>query len=141
MSSESKKERELQLQHEARIIDTLRTLVDTLTYAGRIEVMSTSEVDSLKQIIEEGAILPQLKNNLMTLKRDLEEGVSQEVNITDNKIKRINEDIHALEDEKSSLILEKGNLQGSISQIKEEKIPEQISLSNKYIEEIKNEFG
>lgn len=140
MSSESKKERELQLQHEARIIDTLRTLVDTLTYAGRIEVMSTSEVDSLKQIIEEGAILPQLKNNLMTLKRDLEEGVSQEVNITDNKIKRINEDIHALEDEKSSLILEKGNLQGSISQIKEEKIPEQISLSNKYIEEIKNEF-
>ena len=71
MSSESKKERELQLQHEARIIDTLRTLVDTLTYAGRIEVMSTSEVDSLKQIIEEGAILPQLKNNLMTLKRFL----------------------------------------------------------------------
>lgn len=39
-------------------------MVDTLSFATRLEVMSTSEVDNCKSIIEEGATLSLLRSNL-----------------------------------------------------------------------------
>lgn len=140
VSQENKKERELILQEESKIIDTLRVLVDTLSYTNRLEVMSSSEVESCSQVLEEASTLSFLKNNLSRYKSDLDESSSQEISLTDSKIERINEDIKDLEEEKSNLILEKGALQNSITQIKEDKIPEQVSSSGKLLEDIKNEF-
>ena len=137
VSEESKKEREAILVEEAKIIEELRLLVDTLSFANRLEVMSSSEVESCSQILEEGSTLSFLKNNLARYKQDLDESSSQEVSLTDSKIEHINEDIRSLEEERNALILEKGALQNSINQIKEEKIPEQVSSSGKLLEEIK----
>lgn len=141
VSEESKKERESILLEEAQIIDELRLLVDTLALANRLEVMSTSEVESCSQILEEGATLSYLKNNLARYKQDLDESSSQEISLTDSKIDHINEDIRSLEEERNQLILEKGALQNSINQIKEEKIPEQVSTSGRLLDEIKEVYS
>lgn len=140
VSEESKKERETMLIDESKIIDELRILVDTLAYANRLEVMSTSEVENCSQILEEGATLSILKSNLNRYKQDLDDSSSQEISLTDSKIDRINDDIHSLEDERNELILEKGALQNSITQIKEDKIPEQVSTSGKLLDEIKETY-
>ena len=140
VSESSKKERTAELEKETRFIDVLRVMVDTLSFASRLEVMSSSEASSCLEIFEEGETLPSLKETLNRYRKELDEGTSQEMSITDSKIEKINSDIRALEEDKNNLILEKGALQNSSIQIREEKIPQQVSASGAIIEEIKNAF-
>ena len=140
VSDTAKKDIESQLQRDAKLIDLLRNMVDTLTYANRLEVMSTKEIENSKEIIDEGATLSYLKANLERYKQELEEGVSQDVNLTDSKIEKLNQDINDLQQEKNELIMEKGGLQNSINTLKEEKIPEYVEKSGQLLEEIKSEF-
>lgn len=141
VSDSSKRDIEAQLQKCIVITDTLRNLVDTLSYANRLEVMSTSEIDNYKEILDEGATLPLLRQNLEKYRLELEEGTSQEVFLTDSKIEKLNEDINDLQQEKNDLIMEKGALQNAINSVKEEKIPSHVATSGQLLEEIKQEFA
>ena len=140
VSDASKRDLESKLQYEAKLIDTLRTMVDTLSFATRLEVMSTSEVDNCKSIIEEGATLSLLRSNLEQYKQELEDSTSQDVYLTDSKIEKLNQDINDLQNDKNELIMEKGALQNAINSIKEEKIPSHVETSGKLLEEIKSLF-
>ena len=139
-SEATKKERAKNLEKDAKLIDELRILVDSLAFTNRLDVMSSNEVSSCLDIFDQAETLPTLKANLETYKRELEASSSQEVNITDNKINRINEDIKDLEEQKSALILEKGSLISSTKSIQEEKIPYQVKESSSYLEDINSNF-
>ena len=139
-SNLNKQEITNELNNESKFIDVMRSFVETLDFANRLEVMSKAEISSCLEIIEEGEMLPQLRQNLSIYKRDLEEGSSQDLKIIDSKIDRINDDIRELENDRNNLILEKGSLQNSISQLQDEKIPQQVKESGELLKEIQDEF-
>lgn len=140
VSQESKKEKLKELELEAKFIDELRLLVDTLGYTSRLEVMSTNEINSCLTIFEEGELLPNLKNNLEEYRKELEDGISPEINVLEAKIERVNDDIKSLQEEKESLMLEKGGLQNSTRLIREEKIPQHVKESNVLMTDIEKTF-
>ena len=140
VSEENLQKRKMEVGVLADFIEQFRSLVDALNQTSRLDVMSTNEIDSSLEVLDLGEMLPTMKRNLETYRKEIEEGASQEVNIADSKIQKINDDIHALEEEKQELTLEKGSLQASSNLIKDEKIPAQLRESSRLQNEIDNEF-
>ena len=140
VTEESKKAKLKDLESSGKYIEILRSLTDALTFSSRLDVMSNNEISSCLEIFERGELLPSLKDNLNKYRRELDEGISQELNITDAKIERINADIKSLEDEREGLIMEKGALKNSSDSISNEKIPYQVKQSGLLMDEIKDAF-
>jgi len=140
VTDEKKKIKQQELEQEAKYIEKLRALVDALGFTSRLDVMSSNEISTCLDIFERGETLSSLRENLKKYQEELDDSASQEINITDAKIERINADIKSLEEERDSLILEKGGLRNSSSQITNEKIPQQVKESSQLMEEIKNAY-
>lgn len=140
ISNETKAKRKEEIEIEMRGIEALRSLVDQLAYASRLDVMSNNEQEICLKQLDEGQLLPSLKANLDKYYKELEDGSSFDIQNTDNKINKINDDIEDLNNQKSTLLQEQGRLSSAIDTINQERIPAEIEASNKLMEEIKANF-
>ena len=140
VSREVRDQRMKELDLEAKSIGALKELVDTLSEAKELDIMSQSEQMICLNQLDSSDLLASLKNNLKQYEEELKAGTSQDLQTTDTKIKRIDTDIEQLNNQKNELILEKGALQNNIKVTKEEKIPQEVKKSSAYMEEIENSF-
>lgn len=129
-----------EFQNEEKEIIILKTFIDCLSFASKLETLNTNEVDSALVVLEDASNLSGLKSTLSEYQNELDNAGSYEITNIDNKIKRIEQDIIKLQDDKQSLILEKGTISQAIKIIQEEKIPYQIENSNKILKEINETF-
>lgn len=129
-----------EFQREEAEIEILRSFVDSLSFASKLEVLNKNEVDSALVILDEAENLGGLKHNLEGYENELANTGSYEITNIDNKIRHIEQDIAKLQDDKQSLIMEKGTISQAIKDITEEKIPYQIENSNKILNEINETF-
>ncbi len=129
-----------EFQREEHEIEILKSFVDSLSFASKLEVLNKNEVDSALAVLDEAENLPGLKKNLEGYQTELDNTGSYEIKNIDNKIHHIEQDISKLQDDKQSLILEKGTISQAIKDITEEKIPYQIENSNKILNEINESF-
>lgn len=140
ISQETLKVRSNEINAEQKVIDVLKSIVDTLGYATKLEAMNTNEVNAALLDLDEASNLPSFKEKLNQYKNELANAGSYELSSLDGKIAKLDEKIKALGEDKQALIQEKGEVIASNRQIEEEKIPAQIELSNQAREEIDKNF-
>lgn len=140
VSSEVMRVKEEEVKQNESLIQVLRTLNDSLAEVNKLDALNNYEVENAKEILDEAGALPGLKENLKRYSEELENTGSLEVSQIETKIRRIDEDIKALQDDKEQLISERGTLNQTIKVINEEKIPQQIEKSNIILNEIKENF-
>ncbi len=129
-----------EFQEEEEEIAILRSFVDTLSFASKLEAVNTNEADSAGLILDEAENLPGLKQHLEDYRKELDNTGSYEITNIDNKIRRIEAQIGKLQEDKQALILEKGTHTQEIKDIEQSKIPYQIENSNKVLNEINHSF-
>lgn len=140
ISQELISQRNEEVNREEGEITILKTLVDCLSFASKLEVLNTNEVDSALQVLDDASSLSGLRKLQSDYQSELDNSGSYEITNIDNKIKRTEQDINKLQDDKQSLILEKGTISQAIKDITEEKIPTQIENSNRVLNEINEMF-
>ena len=86
VSKEKIADRKKELGFLIDFINAYRELLDTLINVVRLDVMSNNELEASLETLDLGEMLPSMKRNLENYKKEIEEGGSQEVSITDTKI-------------------------------------------------------
>ena len=129
-----------EFQNEEKEIIILTSFVNALSFASKLETLNKNEFDSAVIVLDDADNLSGLKANLQSYNDELSNAGSFEIANIDNKIRHIEQNISKLQDDKESLIIEKGTLTQNIKVISEEKIPYQIENSNKILNEINENF-
>ncbi len=140
VSEDSKNKMKKDIENRQNQLNIIKQLSDVLAQCSHEETMNNNESNLYLSHFEEGELLPSYKDNLVSYNRELAESTGQEVIIIEEKIKTLESDIKRLNEDYHNLMLSKGSLLQSNTQIQEEKIPNQMKLANDIMEEIKNEF-
>lgn len=129
-----------EFQNEEKEILILTSFVNSLSFASKLETINKNEFELAVGVLDDAENIEGLKKNLASYQNELDNAGSFEITNIDNKIRHIEQNIAKLQDDKQSLILEKGTLSQTIRDITEEKIPYQIENSNKILNEINENF-
>lgn len=140
VSKESVQQKSQEISNNENIMNVLRSLIESLNYVNKLDSINSNEYESAKQVLKESDGLYDLKANYNHYQEELDNAGSLEVSTLDKKIKKIEEDVALLREDKQNLVLEKGSLLSDIKTINDEKIPSQISQSEALMKEIKEQY-
>lgn len=123
ISEESAFEKQDDLNEFNRKLDIYNDLNSYFKAIATLEVISSSEIKTFVSDLSSLQQIDTFNQEIERLDNQLEEGDLGEVNSYDNKIKSIESDIKALEEEKNKLLIEQGGLENTNKTLKDDLIP------------------
>lgn len=102
--------------------DIYRTIHGLLVEANKLDVLNISEIESISEDLNRIGSLAGLFKTLEYVTKELENGNSPLMESLDARIKDVEADINTVTASKERIILEKGNLETDINNIRKEKI-------------------
>jgi uncharacterized protein YPO0396 len=140
--------RQLQEKKEAiaettMLISNYRALYRVANEANALEIINTNEINSIINDINSTYELSALNKSLDFVNEELAKHDTEQIDSFDRRISAIEEDIKTVEDDGKALLIEKGNVNASITNLKTDKIKEEenhIKEMVKHLETYDKEF-
>lgn len=116
------KEKNIELQNNLSNLGSFRSLSSLITEANNLEILNSNEISIILEDILKTSELEGLHKTLDYINEELEERDTTLISSIDKRLKDVDLDIDDLKQSNEALILEKGNLNNEIENLKKDKI-------------------